>query len=139
MTSAQSATRINVLLVVLLAQCAASLFHHVHNAVFLTEYPNLPAWLTPQGVYVAWLGETAIGVAGYLLFHRGYPVTGLALLGIYGLFGLYGLAHYAVASMSAHTLTMNLSIWIEVVTGVLLLATVAGLAVRRFRRNEKGN
>src|ERR1700733_4855124 len=134
MTSVQAATRINVLLVVLLAHCAASLFHHVHNAVFLADYPNLPAWLSPQGVYVAWLGETALGVAGYLLFRRGYPVAGLGLLGIYGLFGLYGLAHYAVAPMSAHTLIMNLSIWIEVVTGLLLLATVASLTLGRFRR-----
>ncbi len=120
----------------LLAYCAASLLHHVHNAEFLGEYPNMPAWLTPAGVYGAWLGVTAVGVAGYSLLQLGYRLVGLAALGIYGALGLYGLGHYSVAPLSAHTSTMHLTIWLEVVAGVLLMATVAGLMLQR-RRDAK--
>ncbi len=30
---------------------AASLVHFAHNAIFLRQYPNLPAWLTAGGVW----------------------------------------------------------------------------------------
>jgi len=110
-----------------LAYCAASLLHHVHNAEFLGEYPNMPAWLAPAGVYAAWLVVTAVGAIGYSLFHRSYRLPGLTALGIYGALGLYGLGHYTVAPLSAHTSTMHLTIWLEVATGVLLMITVAGL------------
>ena len=118
--------RFFVLPITLLAYGAASLFHHVHNAEFLGEYPNMPTWLTPAGVYVAWLGVTATGVAGYSLFRLGNRLVGLAALGIYGALGLYGLGHYTVAPLAAHTSTMHLTIWLEVVTGALLMITVAG-------------
>ena len=121
-----------VLLVSLLAYGTASLLHHVHNAEFLIEYPGMPVWLTPAGVYAAWLGVTAVGLAGYLLFRRGHRPTGLMLLGIYGMLGLYGLGHYTVAPCSAHTLTMNLTIGLEVATGVLLIV-ITGLMLGRRR------
>ena len=98
--------------------------HHVHNAEFLDEYPNMPAWLTPAGVYAAWLGVTAIGVVGYFLSHWKYRRAGLALLAVYGLLGLYGLAHYGVAPLASHTLAMHLTIGFEVVTAAMLLVTV---------------
>jgi len=130
MSLGRPAIRMNPLLAAVLAYGAASLFHHVHNAEFLVEYPNLPAWLSRAGVYAAWLGVTAVGGAGYLLLRRGQERVGLGLLGVYGLLGLYGLAHYALAPISAHTLTMNLTIGLEVATAVFLLITVAGRLLR---------
>jgi hypothetical protein len=62
--TADRATRPTRLLTLALAYAAASLFHHVHNAAFLGDYPNMPAWLTPAGVYAAWLGVTAVGIVG---------------------------------------------------------------------------
>ncbi len=44
----------------------ASLGHFSHNAQFICEYPNLPAWLTSAKVYAAWAAITAVGVAGFL-------------------------------------------------------------------------
>jgi hypothetical protein len=116
-----------------LAYAAASLLHHAHNAAFLGEYPNMPVWLTPVGVYAAWAGITAVGVTGWLLIRRGQVLAGLGALALYGALGLYGLAHYGVAPASAHTAGMNLTIWLEAATGTLVLIGVARLLVRELR------
>lgn len=115
------------LLACLLAFAAASLLHHVHNAEFLRDYPNLPASLSRARVYGAWLAEALLGVAGWLLLRRGYPKSGSALIAIYALIGFSGLGHYFLAPVSAHTIAMNATIWLEVVMAAVLLAA----AVRR--------
>lgn len=125
--------RVDGLLIFLLAYGSASLFHHVHNAVFVDEYPNLPDWLSAAWVYAAWAGVTSIGIAGYLLLRGGYRLSGLAVVGLYGAFGLDGLAHYGRAPFSAHTLTMNLTIGLEVATAILLLIAVTVLMLKRLR------
>jgi hypothetical protein len=124
--------RIDVLLPVLLVYCAASLLHHTHNAEFLGDYPNLPPSLTPGTVYLAWLAGAAVGALGYFLYRRGQRLAGLFLIGVYGVVGLYGLAHYVLAPLSAHTLAMNLTIWLEVIAAGVLLITVA----REMRRRQ---
>lgn len=131
MSSQKQARHAGWLLILLLAYTGASLFHYVHNAVFLDAYPNLPAWLSSARVYAAWLGVTAIGLVGYLLLRRGYRLAGLAVIAVYGALGLDGLAHYTRAPFSAHTPTMNLTIGLEAVTGTLLLIAVAVLMFRR--------
>ena len=133
MSSARPAIRLDVLLILLVAYGAASLFHYSHNAEFLNEYPNMPAWLSRAQVYSAWLGVTAVGLAGYFLVRWRYQLPGLIVLAVYGLLGLDGLGHYAVAAPSAHTLTMNLTIWLEVVTAVLLLTAVVSFILRLSR------
>jgi len=127
--------RTDRLLVILLVYCAASLFHFVHNAVFIDDYPNLPGWITLAGVYITWCGITAIGVAGYLLFRHGYRLLGLVTVAVYGAFGLDGLAHYSLAPVSAHTFTMNLTIWLEALTAAMVLVVVAGLLARQLKEN----
>ncbi|MBS0580346.1 MAG: hypothetical protein JSR36_13915 [Proteobacteria bacterium] len=117
----------------LLLYAAASLFHHVHNATDLADYPNLPAWLTPAKVYLAWAAVTAVGLCGYLLQRRGRS-AGLALIGAYAALGLAGLEHYARAPLAAHSAMMNLSILTEVGAALVLLAVVAAHALPRARR-----
>lgn len=121
------------LLILLVTYCAASLLHYVHNAVFLDEYPNMPAWLSPARVYAAWLGVTVVGLVGYFLVRRGYRVAGLAVIAVYAALGLDGLGHYSLAPLSAHTFTMNLTIWLEAVTALLVLVAVARMVVQRLR------
>ncbi len=137
MSSERPAIRIDVLLILLLACGAASLFHYSHNAEFLNEYPNMPAWLSRTQVYTAWLGVTAVGFIGYFLVRWQHQLTGLIVLAVYGLLGLDGLGHYAVAPASAHTLTMNLTIWLEVVTAILLLTAVASSMLRWSRERHR--
>jgi len=109
----------------LLAYAAASLLHHIHNAEFLADYPNMPAWLTREKVYLVWLGEASIGAAGYVLVRSGYRAAGLLLIGLYALMGFAGLDHYTVAPFSAHTATMHFTIALEVVAAAFLLFTIA--------------
>jgi hypothetical protein len=124
--------RRDVLLVPMLVYGAASLLHHVHNAVFLADYPNMPAWITPAHVCAAWVVVAAIGVVGFLLRRCGWRVAGLLAVGVYAAYGLDGLAHYGLAPVSAHTFAMNLTIWLEVGTALVLLMTVGRVAAREL-------
>ncbi len=117
------------LIALVLVHAATSLLHFVHNAVFLDDYPNLPAWISPAGVYAVWLAEAAIGAAGTLLWLRG-RVAGLALIAVYAVLGLGGLDHYTLAPMSAHTIAMNATIWLETATGIALLVSVGWMFKR---------
>lgn len=112
------------LIALVLVHAAASLTHFVHNATFLTDYPNMPAWISPAGVYAVWLAQAAIGAAGVLLVLRGWRI-GLALIALFAVLGFGGLDHYVLAPMSAHTAAMNTTIWLEMATGAILLAFVA--------------
>jgi hypothetical protein len=114
--------------VLLLVFAAASFLHHVHNAEYLKDYPNLPASWTRGDVYAAWLAQAVAGAAGYLSLRAGWQRTGLALIGLYALTGFFGLAHYHVAPAAAHTPAMNATIGLEVAAAALLLGGV----VREF-------
>ncbi|HTO48125.1 MAG TPA: hypothetical protein VML91_10830 [Burkholderiales bacterium] len=110
------------LLARVLAYAAASLFHHAHNAAYLSDYPGMPAWLTPAGVYVAWLATTTVGAAGDLLLRSGYRLAGFGTI-----------AHYGVAPASAHSPTMHLTIALEATTGTLVLAGAVWLIASEMR------
>src|SRR5208337_4071667 len=116
------------LLPVMLVYGAASLLHFVHNAVYLRDYPNLPAWLTAGGVIAAWLLVAAVGVLGYLLYSRISRVAGLIVIAAYAVLGFGGLDHYTVAPVAAHTAAMNLTILLEAATAAVLLMFVARCA-----------
>jgi hypothetical protein len=113
-----------VLLFLILAYCAASLLHFVHNAVYLHDYPNLPASLSAARIYAAWCGITAVGVVGYWLRRVGYRVAWLVVLAVYAALGFGGLDHYALAPVSAHSLAMNLTIGLEALAAAALLIAV---------------
>jgi hypothetical protein len=114
----------------------ASLTHFAHNAEFIAFYPNMPQSLTRETVYLAWLVITGIGVAALVVMRFGLPVLGAVLLGAYGAMGLDGLGHYTLALCSEHTLATNLTIWCEVVAGVVLLLASSVLARRLSVRNK---
>lgn len=123
------------LLPLMLVYGAASLLHFMHNAVYLHDYPNLPAWLTAGGVVAAWLLVAGVGVLGYLLYSRMSRVAGLIVIAAYAVLGFGGLDHYTVAPVAAHTVAMNLTILLEAATGAVLLIFVVrcalSLAVRK--------
>ena len=114
----------------LVAYAAASLLHFGHNAEFLGDYPNMPAWLSRTTVYAAWLALSALGAAGYLLLLRGYRLAGLLMLAAYAAAGFDSFSHYGLAPASAHTAAMNATIWLEAATAALLLVALARLVAR---------
>jgi len=118
----------------LLLYLGASLLHFVHNAEYLADYPNLPAWLGRADVYVAWLALAAVGAAGWALYRIGRRLAGVLLIGAYAVCGFDGLLHYTRAPFSAHTPAMNFTIWFEVAAAALLMtAVVTSLAKQRWR------
>jgi hypothetical protein len=59
------------------------------------------------------------------LLLRGFRAAGLALIALYALLGFDGLLHYLLAPLAAHSVAMNLTIWIEVAAAAALLAVTA--------------
>jgi len=115
----------------LLFYVAASFLHFAHNAEYLGDYPNLPAWITRTAVYLAWAGLALLGILGFVLYRKGRQLTGLLLLGLYAAFGFDGLLHYTRAPVDAHTGAMNFTIWFEVVAAAVLLFAVVLAVVKR--------
>jgi hypothetical protein len=116
------------LLMLVLVHAAASFLHFAHNATYLADYPNMPTWLSPMGIYGVWLAEAAVGACGVMLLLRGRR-AGLLLIAIYAVLGLGGLDHYAVAPISAHTIAMNATIWLETATAIALLTLVTWVSI----------
>jgi hypothetical protein len=113
---------------------AASLLHFTHNAEFLGEYPNLPAWLSRSDVYLTWLASAALGAFGCVLLRYGREGFGLAVLALYACSGFDGLLHYGRAPFAAHSTAMNFTILLEAFAGALLLIAVLRQVARTLRR-----
>jgi hypothetical protein len=121
----------------LLLYLAASLLHFTHNAEHVRAYPNLPAWISRDSVYLVWLAITAVGAAGYLLYLRRGSTVGLVLMILYALAGLDGLLHYSRAPISAHTVAMNVTILFEAVMGLVLFVVLVLTAIAHLHRRER--
>ena len=109
----------------------ASLTHFAHNAEYIAYYPNMPAFITRETVYWAWLAVSSLGVAGLIVSRMGLHALGALLLMAYGACGLDGLLHYTLALCSEHTLATNLTIWFEVLAGVALALASLAMLVRK--------
>ena len=124
----------------LLLYAAASLLHFAHNAEYVTEYPNLPGWLSRARIYAAWFGIVGIGLLGLALYHYGQQLGGLSVLAWYAALGFDGLLHYGRAPFSAHSTAMNLTILLEVLSAALLLTAVVILMVEHvWKPDQVGN
>jgi hypothetical protein len=86
-----------------------SLGHFSHNAEFICEYPNLPAWFTRAKIYAACAAITSVGMLGIFLIRHRFITPGLMLVAVYAALGFDGLAHYSVAPMELHTFFANLN------------------------------
>ena len=112
----------------------ASLVHFIHNAEFIALYPGLPESWTRVGVYLAWMGLTAVGVSGWIFLKKGFHITGLILLLVYAMLGIDSLGHYVVASMGEHTLAMNVTILLEVIAAGLVFFEALRLLIKRISK-----
>jgi hypothetical protein len=117
----------------LLLYFVASLTHFSHNARYLSNYPNLPTWISSGSIYITWLGLTIVGCSGYLLYRRRRTITGLAMLSAYATGGIAALLHYTRAPFTAHSAGMNFTILFESAAAVVLVAVSAIAAIRHRR------
>jgi hypothetical protein len=106
----------------------ASCAHFVHNAAYIAYYPNMPSWVTPDRVYLAWSVVTAVGIAGLVALRLRRHAAAAVFIAVYGALGLDGLAHYTLALCSEHTFITNVTIWSEAISGLCLLVA-SGLLV----------
>ena len=63
----------------------------------------------------------------------GKQLLGLVTIAVYGVFGLDGLDHYSLAPISAHSLMMNVTIWLEAISALIVLMAVGMLLVNHYR------
>ncbi len=124
------------LLILLLIYGVASLIHFVHNAEFFSEYPKLPASWTSTGVIFAWIALTIVGVVGWVLVNREYQIVGLMVLAIYAMLGIGSLGHYVLAPLSEHSVAMNSTILLEVVTAAFVLIEIIRQLTRKISQRE---
>jgi hypothetical protein len=128
---------LKVLLALTAAYFLTSFGHFSHNAEFICEYPNLPAWLTRTQVYAVWAAITSVGALGLLLMHKKLMAMGLALMAVYAALGFDGLGHYALAPIELHPLAANVTILSEVVAAALLLPVVLWLLASHLVRHKR--
>ena len=140
MQSAAHPSRLpNHILVLFVLFFVANLTHFVHNAEYISIYPGIPSWLTRETVYMAWVTGASVGLLGLAIARTRLRGIGMFLMAVYGASGIDGLAHYTLALCSEHTLTTNLTIWFEVVTGLsLLLAAATFIGRTRFDPGTAG-
>jgi hypothetical protein len=125
-----------LMLVLTAAYFLTSLGHFSHNAEFICEYPNLPAWLTRAQVYGVWAAITSVGVVGLLLMRKKFVAMGLLLMAVYAALGFDGLGHYALAPIEFHPLIANVTILSEVAAAALLLPVVLWLLASHMLRGK---
>lgn len=118
-------------LVLLIATVVTSILHYVDNVVFFHLYPE-PVWLKAQVVDVFWFIMTTVGVAGYLLWHRGAKRLGITALVAYCMMNMLSLGHYLYAAPWDISFRINLFIWVEVFAATLLLFAVVLTARARM-------
>jgi hypothetical protein len=117
----QNARRNRPLKILLGATLAASAVHFTDNAFRLDLYPG-PAWLTREGILLAWFALPVLAWAAYRSANR-------AALIAYGLLGFAGFAHYLPLHRHVVPLRCFATILAEALASAALIVFVA------FRRS----
>ena len=127
----QNKTRQTLLLILLIINVVSTSLHYTDNFLYNDQYPE-PAWITPNSIYISWIGLTLFGVAGYFLYVKGIFWLAYLCLGIYSLTGISSTAHYFFPASEPFSLKMNVLIWSDAIAGISLLIFIfwSGLILR---------
>lgn len=110
---------------------ASTTVHYTDNAVSIEQYPQ-PSWISEPVIFAVWIGLTATGIAGYVLYRQGRTRPALALLVVYSYTGLSTPLHYLYGSLSDLSWWRQVAVWTDGLTGAAILAFVL-LAVLKTR------
>ena len=127
------ARHVRALFRVLLAGIVLTTVHYTDNYLYFDEYPQ-PGSLRPWHVYAAWLLLTAIGVAGYRLYARGFEVPAYVCLVVYSYTGLSSLGHYLYGALGEFSGKQHVFIAVDGLAGASVIAFVVWSAVSLRRR-----
>ena len=111
-----------------------SIVHYTDNYVNYDDYPQGESLNPSAGLVVwAWLGFTAAGLSGYLLFRRRASDLALLLLAAYSGSGLIGIGHYLVPGATAMPWWRQLHVSLDIASGIAMFAFVVWAARARGR------
>lgn len=113
--------RLTLLLILLATNIVATILHYTDNFIAFEKYPA-PAWLHPEGVYIAWLILTPLAIAGYFLYTKGAFWFSYLCLWAYSVTSVGGLLHYQFAPIWEFSWKMNALIWFEALAGFALIS-----------------
>jgi hypothetical protein len=111
------------LLLILGLNVLSTAIHYFDNYIAFDDYP-LPAWITPDGVWIAWLILTAFGGLGYWLYRQHRFWLAYFCLGLYSATGLSTPGHYFYAPFNQFSTKMHAMILSDGSVGMLLLVFV---------------
>jgi hypothetical protein len=113
-----------------------SILHYTDNYVNWQDYPQSKSGPNPsQGAVLwGWVGFTAAGLAGYLLFRRRDSDLSLALLAAYSGSGLIGIGHYVVPGATAMPWWRQADVFLDIASGIAMFSFVVWAARARRRR-----
>jgi len=120
--------RRETIVILLAATLLTSAVHFVDNAFRLDLYPG-PAWLTRNGVLLAWL---VLPVLAWMAYRSGMRTA----LAAYGVLGFAGLAHFLVPHPHAIPLRCAVTILGEAISSAVLIAYVLSHAPFRAHRQR---
>lgn len=123
---------VRTLLRVLAASVVLTTIHYTDNYLYFDEYPQ-PGSLQRWQVWAAWLLLTAVGVAGYALYRRGYAGPAYVCLVVYSYTGLSSLGHYLYGSLGEFSAKQHAFIAVDGLTGASVIAFVVWSALTRRR------
>ena len=108
----------------------------IHNAENLIYYPNMPEGLTREMIYLLWMAVTAVGLLVVPFCMMNLGVLAALFLALYGLLGLSGLAHYSLGALEEHSLTANLLIMLQGLSGLALAVRAVRETMKQARRRS---
>ncbi|WP_193199882.1 hypothetical protein [Nostoc sp. MG11] len=113
--------RQKILLAIITFNLISTWLHYIDNALFLSQYPG-PEWFTSIGVISVVIVMTPIGLLGYWLYTKGMFWLAYLSLGLYSITSISSPGHYLFPMLAPMSLKMHGLIWLDGVTGLLLIS-----------------
>ena len=124
-----------LLRILMAAVVVATAVHFTDNALKIDEYPGTEPGGT-VGVPLFWIGYMAAGVVGYRLYVRGREPLAQFLLFVFANAGLASPLHYTSAGGSRLEWWQHVSIAMDALTGLALVAFIVWSLVQRADRGS---
>lgn len=103
------------------ANLIASILHFGDNILHFHQYPE-PKWISsPHIVDALWFVITPLLLLGWWLARRRHRWPSIAAFWLYGGLSLFVLGHYRFAAPSELSFRINLLIWLEAMTALILI------------------